>query len=65
MTKPPLSRRTVTLLLALVVIIGVGLRSFELTARSLWFDEAFSWRLIQFPLAEMITRDAADVHPPL
>jgi uncharacterized membrane protein len=36
-----------------------------LTARSLWFDEAFSWRLIQFPLAEMISRAATDVHPPL
>lgn len=52
-------------MLIVVILIGVGLRSFQLTARSLWFDEAFSWRLIQFPLLEMIARDAADVHPPL
>jgi uncharacterized membrane protein len=33
--------------------------------RSIWFDEAFSWRLIQFPFSEMIARAAQDVHPPL
>src|SRR5262249_46920226 len=32
---------------------------------SLWFDEAFSWRLIQFPLPELLDRVAQDVHPPL
>lgn len=41
------------------------MRSYHLTDRSLWFDEAFSWRLVQFPVTEMIQRDAADVHPPL
>ena len=60
-----MSRQNVIVLLIIIAIVGVGLRSYELTARSLWFDEAFSWRLIQFPLTEMIARDAADVHPPL
>lgn len=60
-----MSRRSVILFLIIISIIGVGLRSYELTARSLWFDEAFSWRLIQFPFSEMIARDATDVHPPL
>ena len=60
-----MSRRTLILLLLVIIAIGVAGRSFELTARSLWFDEAFSWRLIQFPLPEMVARDAADVHPPL
>jgi len=55
---------TVWWVLLLIVVAAVGIRSYELTARSLWFDEAFSWRLIQFPVAEMIARDAADVHPP-
>lgn len=59
-------KRNVALLLLLLIVVGaVGLRAWQLTARSLWFDEAFSWRLIQFPVDEMIARDAADVHPPL
>ncbi len=60
-----ISRQKALWILLLIVVIGVGLRTYQLTARSLWFDEAFSWRLIQFPLQEMIARDAADVHPPL
>lgn len=60
-----MSRRTIIWLLAIIIIIGVGIRSFELTARSLWFDEAFSWRLIQFNMPEMISRAIQDVHPPL
>ncbi len=48
-----------------IAVLGIGLRSYDLTLRSLWFDEAFSWRLIQFPFSEMLTRAAADVHPPL
>ena len=60
-----MTRRFALTLLLLIVLIGVGLRSYELTARSLWFDEAFSWRLAQFSFPEMIERAAADVHPPL
>ena len=60
-----MSRRRSLLLLTLIIIIGIGLRTYQLTARSLWFDEAFSWRLIQFSWPEMIARDAQDVHPPL
>ena len=47
----------------LAVILGIALRAYNLTGRSLWFDEAFSWRLIQFPFSEMIQRAATDVHP--
>lgn len=51
--------------LVLILGLGIAVRSFELTTRSLWFDEAFSWRLLQFPWPEMLTRIQADVHPPL
>lgn len=58
--------RTASLWLLLgIILIGVVLREYELTARSLWFDEAFSWRLISFSPLELIARDAKDVHPPL
>jgi mannosyltransferase len=60
-----MSRRTTIWLLVLIIIIGISIRSFDLTARSLWFDEAFSWRLIQFSMSEMISRAIQDVHPPL
>src|SRR5688572_27598207 len=60
-----MSRKIALVLLLFIVVLGVGLRSYHLTARSLWFDEAFSWRLSQFPLPELISRDAQDVHPPL
>ena len=60
-----MSRKIVFWILIAIVLMGVGARSYELTARSLWFDEAFSWRLVTYPFQEMIERDAADVHPPL
>lgn len=52
-------------LLLFIIVIGATLRSVHIETRSLWFDEAFTWRLIQFPVVEMVTRDIADVHPPL
>lgn len=60
-----MSKRVALLCLLLVVVMGSGVRAYKLTARSLWFDEAFSWRLSQFPLPEMLARSAQDVHPPL
>lgn len=57
-------QRRFLLLAALIVALGTALRLSAFTARSLWFDEAFSWRLIAFfPSAEFFTRAAADVHP--
>lgn len=60
-----MSKHIALWLLLLIVIAGLSVRSYQLTARSLWFDEAFSWRLVQFSNAEMLSRAAADVHPPL
>lgn len=47
-----------------VIALALALRLPFVGARSLWFDEAFSWRLIHFfPSGEFFTRAAADVHP--
>lgn len=47
-----------------IVALGCAFRLPFLTARSLWFDEAFSWRLIGYlPSSEFFTRAAADAHP--
>jgi mannosyltransferase len=48
-----------------ILALAVAWHFMNLGARSLWFDESFSWQLIQFPWREMIERAQADVHPPL
>jgi uncharacterized membrane protein len=60
-----LQRRYALALLALIVLGGMLLRCESLDTRSLWFDEAFSWRIAQFSLAEGVERIARDNHPPL
>lgn len=50
-------------MLAAIVLAGFLLRAYKLSARSFWFDEAFSWRIIQFPFAEMLDRVEQDNHP--
>jgi uncharacterized membrane protein len=52
-------------ILTVIVLAGFAIRAYELGDRSLWFDEAFSWRIIQFPLHKMIQRVGWDNHPPL
>ncbi len=56
--------RTIWLLFA-IVALAVAVRSYHITLRSIWFDESFTWRLIQFPVTDLVARTAADVHPPL
>ncbi len=60
-----MSKRSALTILVAILLLGVAIRAYHVTARSLWFDEAFSWRLVQFDIPELLTRDAADVHPPL
>ncbi|PIT97849.1 MAG: hypothetical protein COT71_04095 [Candidatus Andersenbacteria bacterium CG10_big_fil_rev_8_21_14_0_10_54_11] len=60
-----MSKQVARVLVMASIIVGLGVRTYQLGARSLWFDEAFSWRLTQFPVREMFQRAAADVHPPL
>ncbi|HVC92229.1 MAG TPA: glycosyltransferase family 39 protein [Pirellulales bacterium] len=59
------SRGRVALGLAVIVAAAVALRAWRLGERSLWFDEAFTWRLAGFPCAEIIERTARDNNPPL
>lgn len=59
-----MSRRTYWIL-SLIIAAGIFLRLYHVGLRSIWFDEAFTWRLIQFPWADMLHRATLDVHPPL
>lgn len=48
------------ILLATVMFRAVGVAEDCITR-----DEAFSWRLIQYPVPELLSRTGQDVHPPL
>src|SRR5947209_5855379 len=66
MPPPRMPRRCLVWPVVLVIVAGgMLLRLWHLNQRSLWFDEAFSWRLIQFPLPEMLWRAGHDNSPPL
>ncbi len=56
--------KKINLLLCATIITGVILRIYNLTAVSLWHDEAFSALLIKYNFQEMIDRIILDVHPP-
>jgi hypothetical protein len=53
-------------LLALLVVMGLAAttRLINLSSTELSGDECFSWRLANYPVGELISRTAADVHPP-
>lgn len=56
--------KKINLLLYATIIAGILLRIYNLTAVSLWHDEAFSALLIKYNFREMIDRIILDVHPP-
>lgn len=65
MTNPLCDAPYLFATLAAIVLAGMALRFYQLADRSLWFDEAFSWRIIQFPYLELLHRIGHDNHPPL
>lgn len=54
-------------LLALIILLAIGLRFYGIDSRSLWLDEALSWKLQTFPVALLIQRtgEPTTTHPPL
>ncbi len=49
-----------------IALLAIIVRLPSLTNRSIWFDETYSWKLINhFSWLEMVQRTALDVHPPL
>jgi hypothetical protein len=51
--------------MALLCVLAFALRAFRLDFQSLWYDEAYSLRLAEMPVGQMIPTTAADIHPPL
>ena len=50
--------------LAGVLVIAGLVRVPFAAAKDVWFDEAFTWRLVSLPCGEIVARTAGDVHPP-
>lgn len=59
-----MSSKKIILISFLSLLIVVGLELYNLTAISLWHDEAFSALLIKYNFKEMMYRISLDVHPP-
>jgi mannosyltransferase len=51
--------------LVIVLLIGVAVRLPYLSQRSIWFDEASSWRTASLPLPEMLQSIRQNIHAPL
>lgn len=53
-------------ILGAVMLLGAGLRLWELGGSSLWMDEALSWRLQSFPALQLVSRtgEPTTCHPP-
>jgi uncharacterized membrane protein len=59
------ARLRVVLILTAIILVALAVRAYRLGDRSLWFDEAFGWRMLQFPAGEMLERLRRDNSPPL
>jgi len=53
------------LALAIILLLGAGLRLWRIGANSLWFDEAFSWLVAQQPAWAILTQRLEPILPPL
>jgi 4-amino-4-deoxy-L-arabinose transferase-like glycosyltransferase len=59
------SRKGVAIaLLGVILLAATAMRLYPLAGRSFWFDEAFTWRLIDYPWLEMLDRAKRDNSPP-
>ncbi len=55
-----------TLSFALILgVIALGSRLWAIADKSLWLDEALSWRAARMPLTQMLDWTSTDKHPPL
>ena len=59
------SSLVVAILLVGITLLALGLRLYNLNAQSLWYDEGFSVYLAHMSPAEIVSRTAADIQPPL
>jgi len=52
-------------LLCVILLIACGLRTYQISKASYWFDEGSSWKTIQYEWDEMLVPISRNVHPPL
>ena len=54
-----------SMLAAAVGVVALGLRLYDIGDKSIWLDEAWSWRAARLSLGDMVDWTAQDRHPPL
>lgn len=59
------SRRGRVFLVAGILLVALVVRVYQLSLPLIWLDEAYSIRLGQLPVAQIIFHTTRDVHPPL
>jgi len=60
-----LASRSSIPLLALILLLAIGLRMYNLSSKSLWLDEGQSYASAALPFGEMLDAVSEDSHPPL
>jgi len=53
------------LLVVFILLVGILIRFYKISALSIWTDEGISVKLAKSSLANIVAYSAADVHPPL
>jgi hypothetical protein len=65
LSESALARHAPALALAFAMVLAAAVRLAGIGLDGLSSDEAFSWRMVQYPTEAMLWRAEADVHPPL
>ncbi len=60
-----MTRRQEIALVAGITLLGAALRLFQIGDQSFWYDELFTLFFSRLDLAEMVTKTAQDIAPPL
>lgn len=65
MTDKPRPLPAQLLTAAAIAVAALALRMYDIADKSIWLDEAWSWRAARLPLDAMMDWTAQDKHPPL
>jgi 4-amino-4-deoxy-L-arabinose transferase-like glycosyltransferase len=63
-SSPVISRRAVTIIVFVAILISVVVKFTRTGSRELWLDETYSVFLSHLPLGQVIEQTKGDVHPP-
>lgn len=53
------------IILIAAVFVSLGIRSYSIEQKNLWFDEVYSWKISQGDIVQIVSETSGDIHPPL